>query len=417
MGSVTSLLYGPSRPIRYCLQGLGNNQSGQIGLNGSPMKDADYIATVSAGVEHSLAITSLGEVFIWGCNRFGQLGNGYINPVDGKEVLTPACAIRIRDISTDYVIQRVSAGFGHTAAITREGLLFTWGLGSDGQLGYDLPASNSYLLACGRERCQLTPRKVEDLTGLDEVACGKDFTLVLTNERKVFVTGSGRYGVLGNGRRSLQFHFSMVKDGFEGRRVNKIAAGWSHCLAAVSGSGVFMWGNPYYDIDETQESILKPVLVLPSREEVLSLACGQNHSAVVLRDLSGHSSLFTWGSNAYFQLGYESEELVTDPRPISFLARQDIHSVTCGWNYTAAVVNEGKLMGWGGNKYSQFGAEKVIEAPAPVVLEAPVEEAVSGYSHLLVLTQPLVRKRRKPVANSTSLDHLFGDDLQAKEEH
>ena len=415
MGAVTSLIYGPERPVRYHLRGLGNNQNGQIGTTGTPLKDADYVSAVSAGVDHSLALSSLGEVFAWGCNTFGQLGNGAINSAEAKTCITAPCTVRVRELGVDVVIAKVAAGFGHSAAMSREGLLYTWGLGSEGQLGYELPATSSYLLACGRERCQLVPKLVLGVTAVEEVACGKNFTLILTSAKRVFATGSGNYGVLGNGRRSVQFGFRGVVDGLEDRKVSKIACGWSHCLAAVQGTGIFMWGNPYYDIDEEQEDIAAPILVLPVREEAISIACGQNHSAAVLKDLASRTTLYTWGSNSYFQLGYEEEDLVQAPRPVSFLQSHEVRCVACGWNYTAAVLSDGKLIGWGGNKYYQFGIDKSSEFPAPVSTDGPVETAVSGYSHLLLLTLPTVRKQKRTATSTTSMDRISMDDLHSKE--
>lgn len=415
MGTVTSLIYGPERPVRYHLRGLGNNQNGQIGTAGAPLKDADYVSGVSAGVDHSLAVSSLGEVFAWGYNAFGQLGNGAINSADVNAGITAPCIVRIREVGVDVVIARVAAGFGHSAAVSREGLLYTWGLGSDGQLGYELPASSSYLLTCGREICQLVPKVVLGVTAVEEVACGKNFTLILTSAKRVFATGSGCYGVLGNGRRSVQFGFRGIFEGLEGRKVSKIACGWSHCLAAVQGTGIFMWGNPYYDIDEEQEDIQTPILVLPVREEAISIACGQNHSAAVLTDLASRTTLYTWGSNSYFQLGYEEEELVKVPRPVPFLQSHEVRCVTCGWNYTAAVLGDGKLMGWGGNKYYQFGLDKSNEYPATVPVDSPVEVAVSGYSHLLLLTVPTVRKQKRTATSTTSMDRIYMDDFIVKE--
>ena len=417
MGAVTSLFYGPERPVRFHLRGLGNNQSGQIGPAGAPLKDANYVSGVSAGVTHSLAFSSLGEVFTWGCNTFGQLGNGYINTIEAKEAITPAYPVRIRELGMDVPIVRVAAGFGHSAAISREGLLYTWGLGSEGQLGYELPVASSYLLACGRERCQLVPKQVLGVTGVEDVACGKNFTLILTSVKKVFVTGSGTYGVLGNGRRSVQCGFRVVSEGLEERKVAKIACGWSHCLAAVHGTGLFMWGSPYYDIDDEQEAITTPMLVLSTRDEAVSIACGQNHSAAVLKDLAGRTVLYTWGSNAYLQLGYEGEELVHVPTPVPFLQTHEFRCVACGWNYTAAVLSDGKLIGWGGNKYYQFGPDKYNEAPAFVATDAPVEAVVSGYSHLLLLTLPAVRKLKRITASTTSLDRLYMEEPTGKEEH
>ena len=40
---------------------------------------ADFkITSISAGVKHSLCLTSEGQIYAWGCNQKGQLGLGEV---------------------------------------------------------------------------------------------------------------------------------------------------------------------------------------------------------------------------------------------------------------------------------------------------------------------------------------------------
>jgi len=112
----------------YC---FGNNQFGQLGegaegllYSGSPVRigvDADW-TTVSASGAH-VGGTREGELYCWGNNSGGELGNGTTN----NEII-PA---HIGDPSGWSVI---SAGSGYTCGI-RFGELYCWGNNDRGKLG------------------------------------------------------------------------------------------------------------------------------------------------------------------------------------------------------------------------------------------------------------------------------------------
>jgi len=86
------------------------------------------VEDVAAGFACSFAVTSHGWVYAWGANEKCQLGLGA--SIKGTATPKPVDALaRVR------VIQ-VSSGFSHTACVTADGLLYSWGFGGYGQLGY-----------------------------------------------------------------------------------------------------------------------------------------------------------------------------------------------------------------------------------------------------------------------------------------
>ena len=82
------------------------------------------VASISAGLWYSTAINSFGELFAWGSNGDGQLGDGTTTNRN-----TP---VRIGTAS-DWTA--VGAGSSHSLAINSSGQLFSWGSASDGELG------------------------------------------------------------------------------------------------------------------------------------------------------------------------------------------------------------------------------------------------------------------------------------------
>ena len=109
------------------------------------------------------------QVLIWGNNLYGKLGLGY-----------GSCCFTERDptklnVSGGTTWIQISCGPHHTAAVSSSGELFTWGLGSSGQLGH------------GDEKVQDAPKKVEIPGGeaVVKVACGRSHTAAVTATGKL----------------------------------------------------------------------------------------------------------------------------------------------------------------------------------------------------------------------------------------
>lgn len=93
---------------------------------------------ITAGAFHACALLSSGTVKCWGYNRFGQLGDGTIS-----NRLVP---VTVKGLPTDIV--QISAGSAHTCALSADGEVFCWGSNQNGQLGNGLSgARNDALVA------------------------------------------------------------------------------------------------------------------------------------------------------------------------------------------------------------------------------------------------------------------------------
>ncbi|KAM9351918.1 putative E3 ubiquitin-protein ligase HERC3 [Symphorus nematophorus] len=171
----------------------GQDSRGQLGLGrrelgaNSPQHlrslSAIPVVQIAAGGEQSFALSVSGGVFGWGGNDCGQLGLG-----DRTDRHTPTSVHYLNLKKTVHI----SCGKDHTAILTKDGVVFTFGSGQYGQLGH-----NSF-------NEELRPRLVAELWGakVTKIACGRHHTLVLTNCRRVYSFGCGEQGQLGNGEKS-----------------------------------------------------------------------------------------------------------------------------------------------------------------------------------------------------------------------
>jgi alpha-tubulin suppressor-like RCC1 family protein len=83
-------------------------------------------AAVAAGVWHTCALKG-GQVYCWGRNNYGQLG-------DGTTTQRTTPTLVANGAMGNSGVTAVAAGFYHTCAI-KSGALYCWGRNAEGQLG------------------------------------------------------------------------------------------------------------------------------------------------------------------------------------------------------------------------------------------------------------------------------------------
>jgi alpha-tubulin suppressor-like RCC1 family protein len=88
---------------------------------------------VTAGAQHTCGLTDGGSIYCWGQNRNGQLGSELTS--DTQSSACGPCSTTPVRVPEDLTFAAVSAGGQHTCAVTEEGEGFCWGRNNAGQLG------------------------------------------------------------------------------------------------------------------------------------------------------------------------------------------------------------------------------------------------------------------------------------------
>ncbi|XP_063566126.1 probable E3 ubiquitin-protein ligase HERC4 isoform X9 [Gorilla gorilla gorilla] len=206
----------------------GLDSDGQLGLVGSEecirvprniksLSDIQ-IVQVACGYYHSLALSKASEVFCWGQNKYGQLGLG----TDCKKQTSPQLLKSLLGIP----FMQVAAGGAHSFVLTLSGAIFGWGRNKFGQLGLN------------DENDRYVPNLLKSLRSqkIVYICCGEDHTAALTKEGGVFTFGAGGYGQLGHNSTSHEINPRKVFE-LMGSIVTEIACGRQHTSAFVPSSG------------------------------------------------------------------------------------------------------------------------------------------------------------------------------------
>jgi len=205
------------------------------------------VVAVSAGLQHSLALTADGAVWSWGWGGFGELGHG-----DDQQLLLPK---KIVALASQRVVA-TWAGWFHSLAITADGAVWSWGDGGECRLGH------------GDEQDQWQPKKVDALAGqrVIAVSAGARHSIALTVEGTAWSWGSGDDGQLGHGDEKIDRLLPKKIEAFAGRRVVAVSAGMAHGLVLSADGAVFTWGEGRHGCLGHGEDLSKQLL--PKKIEV-----------------------------------------------------------------------------------------------------------------------------------------------------
>lgn len=264
-----------------------------------------------------MALSMEGDVYCWGEGDDGKLGHGSRSSCDRPRVVEALRGKSIVDIS---------CGGSHSACITSNGELYTWGKGRYGRLGH------------GDSEDQLFPKLVEALRGqrVLDVACGSGDaqTLCLTDNDCVWSWGDGDYGKLGRGG-SDGCKVPMKVDSLLRAGVCKVECGSQFSVALTKSGAVYTWGKgDYYRLGHgSDDHVRRPKRVVAlQNKKVVAIATGSLH-CVACTDTG---EVYTWGDNDEGQLGDGSTSAIQRPRLVTALQGKKTNRVACGSAHTIA---------------------------------------------------------------------------------
>lgn len=329
----------------------GDNSVGQLG-DGTMTSSAAAVRVqlpagvaftqVKAGAVGAIALGSDGNVYAWGNNVYGQLGDG---------TTTNAAAPVQMQLPAGSSVTELFAGSGNLGVRTADGSVYLTGRGDDGQLGNDDTASST------------VPVLVQAPTGvtLSQVQLGEFFAAALGSDGRIYTWGNGDDGQLGIGENyddpetsSLVPVEALLPAGIT---VTDFSVGSGFVIAIGSDGVTYAWGEGNYGQlgDGQTDTVYEP--------QVVTTPTGVSYTAVYASGMSvvaagSDGALYAWGSSMYGQAGDGSVvNRVLSPVQVTMPAGVTFTSITPALYHYLATGSDGETYAWGLDMYHQLGVD------------------------------------------------------------
>ncbi|KAL0226006.1 hypothetical protein P9112_013330 [Eukaryota sp. TZLM1-RC] len=302
--------------------GWGDNDCGQVVFQGldaikSPIKSPiklplANITSISAGLSHYLAISSSGNLYGWGCNRFNQINMSSIQ------------SLPITPIQIPYNMNQIHSGACFSLALTKEGQVVKWGEG----------------------------KSFEVIEGLDNI----DF-LCVDGDAFIAIDSVGNYFYCDE----INFFQIPVNQYFTPREPFK------GFLSSIGG----IWNNVYLFIIDTNGVVWKfnkgddkdPFKNKPTKVPGLSNVVSINGCRGIFTAIDSDGKVFVWGSLR--RMSEDFEDFEDCDKPIRVQALTNIEGFSVGDDFLFAY-NENTVWAWGRNDKGQLGTGDWIHRHRPV---------------------------------------------------
>jgi alpha-tubulin suppressor-like RCC1 family protein len=314
------------------------------------------IAAGSLGVggAHSLAVTASGQLYAWGNNGSGRLGDGTTTNRRLPKAITTVAPVKMAAGGTDF-----------TTLLLTDGTVYGMG-------------SNVDRAADGTTTTRLVPTRVGTLSGIVQVSTRPNsrFAAALKSDGTVFAWGSNGSGQLGSGTSGGTA--GVTQAGITGAVA--ISAGGAHMLALKADGTVWSWGNNANGQlgDGTMAMRTSPVPV-SSLTGVVAIAAGSGSSMAIRAD----GTLWAWGYNLDGRLGDGTTTNQLVPIQVLSGVAKVVHYVD-----TLVRKTDGTLWGWGLNASGRLGDG--TNTPRPLAVPIPMADAfdftMAGFSLALTST-------------------------------
>ncbi len=292
------------------------------------------ITQVSQGGYHSAAVDKNGNLWMWGSNNNGQLGDG-------------TKTSRSRPVKVMTNVKAVSLGHMNSAAIRTDGSLWTWGWNNYGQLGDGTKTDRN--------------KPVKIMTNVKAVSLGELHSAAVKTDGSLWMWGYNYGGCLGDGTETDRKRPVKVMT-----NVKAVSLGFLCNSAAVKTDGsLWVWGAG--ELGNGTYGSKRPVKVMTN---VKAVSLGDGNYAVVKTD----GSLWMWGGNYSGQLGDGTK--TNKDRPVKIMT--GVKEVSLGHWYSAAVKTDGSLWTWGDNDGGRLGDGTETDRKRPVKVMTNVKEVSLG---------------------------------------
>ena len=327
------------------------------------------VTALSSGENFTLALTSDGRVFAWGCNDNGQLGNG------SATASSVPVAVDTSGVLSGKTVAAIATGQLFSLVLTSEGKVYAWGDGRNGQLGNNSATGSNVPVAVS------TNAAISGKT-ITAIAAGDSHSVALGSDGRIYAWGDGSGGQFGdnNATGSSKFPRLVPNTGaLAGKTISAISAAYRKVLALASDGTLFEWGYPRMVIDSAGPTFTTlslpravPLTGALAGKTVARISAGLTHNLALTSD----GKVFAWGKgNAVGAPSINSGNGSTDPVAVDatgVLSGKTVTAISAGGDFSQALTSEGKVVAWGVNYAGQIGADTgTLPNPFPFPFNMP----------------------------------------------
>ena len=320
---------------------------------------------LSSGNNFTVSLKENGTVWCFGKNDNGQLGNGnndnYNTPVQVKD-----------ETGNDFLenIKQVATGYSHSVALDKDGNIYTWGLNDNGQLGNgDKANRNIPVKVNGINNIIKVDAYKNTTTAIDKdgkiYIWGENYSILpmrLISSKKIIDVS----GDLFLSQEGMVYNISDLENPISGlSRIAKISCGQNHYLALTVNGYVYSWGdNTYGQLSKDTTADITSQIA----KNIMDIAAGNNVSLIKTEN----NELYVSGNNSNGLIGLGTTEKIAEMTKIPLEEIEIIsegegtHSVISdinGFVYTTGTNTYGEL-GNGDNttvtEFTKIGETKII---------------------------------------------------------
>ncbi len=293
----------------------------------TPVATSQRFTNISAGTDHTCALTPSGNVFCWGDNRFGQIGTAALFEA------TPT------QISFALTVVAISAGGDATCALLQDSTARCWGVGFDKSLVYSTSTTDRFAaISVGARH-----------------ACGR------STSGSIWCWGNNTYGQLGTGDRRPTTQPALITGTL---RARQLSVGGDYSCIVDDQALAWCWGSGFSgQLGQADVTVsLIPNRVITS---ILfaQISAGGGHTCA----LTALGIVYCWGGNVYGALGtgpsakadpQYSDLVFTTPTRVLTDVRHRL--IDAGGGVTCAIADATRRLDcWGSNTNGQLGIGQI----------------------------------------------------------
>ena len=321
--------------------------------------------TVTTSVAHGLTTGLYVAMYGWTGGTGVWTGN-YAVTVTGTTTFTYTAtgngtATGGTAIGSNYLsnVTEVASGTSHSVVLKGDGTVWAWGLGTSGQLGNNASLSTTFPV-------QVQVSGGAPLANITAIAAGTNFNLALKNDGTLWSWGLGTSGQLGDNTIVTKNYAVQVKSTEVGgflTNVSKFDAGTTSAIVVKGDGTVWAWGiNTSYQLGDGTVTQRNQAVQQAGISDATQVTMGPDFALMT----TTANTVRAWGAAGSSQLAIEEINRYT-PTSIYGLENEALVDLSAGTSFSLAVKSsDGTVWAWGLNTGNQLGDNTVIQRNTPV---------------------------------------------------